>query len=199
MALGLWLPLALSQVAELFASADFLWCIAGGHAIELAVDRRVREHADIDIFVLRRDQQLARSFLRKWDCWAADPPGHLRLWPLNELLLLGVHDVWCREDADGPWHFALMLNEADGDVWHSRRDLRVRKSIDTLVLNRAKIPYLSPDVQLFYKAKNPRLKDQVDFAAVSPLLTSEQRKWLSHSITLTYGGSHPWLTQLVDR
>lgn len=57
------------------------------------------------------------------------------------------------------------------------------------------IPYLAPDVQLFYKAKNPRPKDETDLAAVLPTLTDDRRQWLADAITRTYG-RHPWPDRL---
>ncbi|MCK9932767.1 hypothetical protein MXD62_37475 [Frankia sp. Mgl5] len=37
-----------------------------------------REHSDIDVAVLRRDQLAVRRVLVGWEWWAADPPGTLR-------------------------------------------------------------------------------------------------------------------------
>src|SRR5881397_1580408 len=93
----IWTPLSLPRLRNLFASAEFPWWVAGGYAIELAVGRSFREHEDIDVLILRRDQTAVRRWLAKWECWAADPPGHLRPWQMKEVLPLGAHDVWCRE------------------------------------------------------------------------------------------------------
>ena len=57
------------------------------------------------------------------------------------------------------------------------------------------IPYLAPEIQLFYKAKNPRPKDQTDFTAVLPFLTGAQRRWLSGALSRTLG-EHPWRDRL---
>ena len=43
--------------------AEFLWCIAGGYAVELLVGRAFREHGDTDIMVLRQDQLALQSWL----------------------------------------------------------------------------------------------------------------------------------------
>ncbi len=53
------------------------------------------------------------------------------------------------------------------------------------------IQYLAPEIQLFYKAKNPRQKDGNDFTAVLPFLAEAQRRWLSDALTRTFG-EHPW-------
>ncbi|MEV6646704.1 hypothetical protein [Amycolatopsis sp. NPDC051371] len=51
-----WEPAPLSEVVELFSAVRAPWWIAGGYAIELAVGRAFREHADVDVLLLRRDQ-----------------------------------------------------------------------------------------------------------------------------------------------
>lgn len=92
-----------------------------------------------------------------------------------------------------------MLDESDGSDWVSRRDRRIRRPVDTLGFHTPDgIPYLAPEVQLFYKATNPCPKDEADFAAMLPLLTADQRQWLHGSLLLTCG-PHPWQSRLVAR
>ena len=57
------------------------------------------------------------------------------------------------------------------------------------------VPSLLPEIQLFYKAKTPRDKDELDFAAVIPVMTGEQRRWLAEAIQLVHG-DHPWVARL---
>jgi hypothetical protein len=57
------------------------------------------------------------------------------------------------------------------------------------------IPYLAPEIQLFYKAKNLRPKDETDFTAVLPFLNQQQRQWLGDAIARTLG-DHPWRDRL---
>src|ERR1700753_1171023 len=82
-----WQPLAVSQVAALFAAAPAPWWIAGGHAIELFTGLH-RPHKDIDVLMLHRDQAVVHSVLDGWDCHVADPPGvgTLRPWRVGEVL-----------------------------------------------------------------------------------------------------------------
>lgn len=54
---------------------------------------------------------------------------------------------------------------------------------------------LAPEVQLLYKSKQPRPKDQADFEAVLPSLTGGQREWLRAALTIVSAG-HPWLRVL---
>ncbi|GFE12794.1 hypothetical protein Sgleb_08410 [Streptomyces glebosus] len=193
---GRWDPAPLSELTAMFSGLDCHWWVAGGFAIELAVGHPFRSHGDIDVLLLRRDQLAAQQALAGWQWWAADPPGSLRPWASGEALPRGVHDIWCRPGPDDPWRVQLMLDESHGQDWVSRRDPQVRRSVSTLgTASAAGVPFLAPDVQLYYKAKAPRPKDEEDFDTVLPLLTKRQRRWLVDAITKTYG-PHPWIKRL---
>ena len=183
----------------MFAEADFPWWIAGGYAIEFAVGRELRPHGDLDVLVLRRDQALVRQLLAGWDLFVADPPGRgqLRPWPSGEVLQPPLHDIWCRRTPNAPWSVQLMLDEAEGGQWISRRTSRVRLPLERLGrTSPTGIPYLTPEVQLFYKAKATRGKDETDFEAVLPLLAASQRAWLADAITVI-SPDHPWRRRLA--
>ncbi|MFE0219948.1 amino acid transporter [Streptomyces albidoflavus] len=168
--------------------------MAGGYAIELAVGRELRPHSDLDVLVLRRDQALVRDLMVDWDLHVADPPGlgQLRPWRFGEALQPPLHDIWCRRTPDAPWSVQLMLDEAEGAQWVSRRSRQVRLPIERVGrTSPTGIPYLAPEVQLFYKAKATRKKDETDFEAVLPLLDEPQRVWLAGTIAVT-APNHPW-------
>lgn len=193
-----WLPLNVAAVHDLFRDAPFPWWIAGGHAIELAAGRAIRPHADIDVLLLRRDHLAARSLLAGWDCWVADPPGTLRPWPAGETLPSTAHDLWCRETPDGPWRLQLMLDEADGDHWVSRRDVRISRPIAEIGDRTEEgVPYLRPEIQLLYKARARRPRDDVDFTAILPRLDGSQCRWLRDAIGIVHGADHPWLNRFA--
>lgn len=193
---GVWEPAALVEVVSLFSGLPSPWWVAGGHAIELAVGRPIREHADIDVLMLRYDQLAAQHALAGWEWWAADPPGTLRPWQPEEILPPDVHDIWCRPTSQQPWRIQIMLDEAHGADWVSRRNPRIRRPIADLGRTSADgTPYLAPEIQLFYKAKGLRQKDWIDFTATLPHLSTNQRRWLHRALTDTHG-VHPWLQPL---
>jgi hypothetical protein len=192
---GVWEPASPAEVAELFSKCAAPWWIAGGYAIELAAGRVLREHADVDVLLLRRDQLAAQEVLAGWEWWAADPPGTLRRWAPGETLAGEVSDIWCRPAGDQPWRIQLMLDEhtTSGD-WVSRRNTEIRRPISSIGgVGENGVPYLLPEIQLFDKAKNPRPKDETDFAAIRPQLTAAQWSWLREALVATYGDHH-WLT-----
>lgn len=192
-----WDPLPPEEVAARFSQASVPWWIAGGHAIALAVGHRFREHADTDVLLLRRDQHTVQEVLPDWEWWAADPPGTLRPWRVGESLTAGVHDIWCRPGPAEPWRLQFMLDESEGDEWVSRRDARIRLPLAQLGRRTAEgLPHLTPEVQLLYKAKGLRPKDEEDFAAALAVLDADQRWWLAEALELIHGPHHPWLPRL---
>jgi hypothetical protein len=197
---GPWDPASPLEVADIFSGCQAHWWIAGGHAIELAAGKQIREHGDIDILLLRRDQFAVQRVLPDWQWQAADPPGTLRPWLPAERLPASVHDIWCRPGPSEPWRIQVMLDESSGTEWVSRWDQRVRRPIASIgSVTASGIPYLAPEIQLFYKGKGLRPKDEADFAAVLPMLTRAQRDWLSDTLGLVYGPGHPWLARLLAR
>ncbi|GAA5121130.1 nucleotidyltransferase domain-containing protein [Pseudonocardia adelaidensis] len=191
-----WEPAPVEEVAAAFARHPGPWWVAGGVAIELAVGRRIRDHADVDIGVLRTDHVAAHDVLPGWELWAADPPGSLRPWVRGEVLSREVHDVWCRPDATTAWRIQLMIDESEGPDWVSRRDPRVRLPLGLAVrCTAAGVPYLAPQVQLYHKAGSHRPKDLIDFDAALPVLGPPERTWLRTAIERRDPG-HAWLHRL---
>ena len=196
-----WQPLTVEEVTYLFVEASFPVWIAGGIGLELALGQTIREyHSDIDVFLLRRDHLEARQLLADWDCWAADPPGSLRPWPVGQVLSTTVHDIWCRRSPDGAWQLQLMIDEVDAcGNWVSRRDCDICAPIDEITgTTGSGIDYLAPHIQLYYKAKNPREKDQIDFEAIIDSGISVNTNWLRRAISHSYGAMHPWLKRLPE-
>ena len=196
--LGSWDALSPRDATDLLSASPAPWWIAGGYAIDAFLDRLDRrQHEDLDVGLLGRDQQAIRACLAGWDLQCVDPPGTLRPWLPGEHLTEPIHDVWVREDVAGPWRLQLVLNpsEGDGDMWIYRRDARIRLPLSELVWRSEGIPYLVPEVQLLFKAKTLRKKDAQDFEDALPELADAQRAWLREALSLTAPG-HPWLARL---
>lgn len=199
--LGVWQPWNPQEVASFFSGLDAPWWIAGGWALDLFLGQQTREHDDIDIQVLRRDQQIVRGALGTWDVQGAQPRAHPNEWPFREwesgtLLNAEVHDVWCRPTPADPWILQLMIADTNGDTWLCRRDARIFRPVAAIGLKTADgIPYLAPEIQLLYKAKGLRPKDEADFARTLPHLDQERRQWLAQALTVVHP-NHSWLRQI---
>ena len=195
---GTWEPFTPAEAAALLAATDRPWWFAGGYAIEFAVGRAYREHEDIDIMVLRQDQALIQEVLPSWEWWAADPPGTLRPWRPGEVLPAGVHDIWCRPGPEEPWRIQFMLDESEGEEWVSRREPVVRRPLGEYGrLTVDGLPYVAPEIQLFYKSKGLRPKDEQDFEQVLPILTQGERDWLMAVLALS-SQDHPWIRRIDE-
>jgi hypothetical protein len=85
-----------------------------------------------------------------------------------------------------------VLNPAEQDDWIYRRDPRVRRSLEQITWRSAGIRYLAAEVQLLFKSKAARPKDDRDLADSLPHLGDPQRTWLRRSLELSDPGN-PWL------
>jgi len=201
--LGKWQPWHPGEVATFFSSLKAPWWIAGGWALDLFIGVQTRDHDDIDIQILRRDQQEFRALLHEWDVQAANPVRNPGDWPFLEwkpdtLLDSIVHDVWCRPQKTDPWALQFMIADTEADRCLCRRDARISRPLATIGQKTDDgIPYLAPEIQLLYKAKNLRPKDEMDFSKTLPYLSVESRQWLAQALTLIHP-DHPWLIQIEN-
>ena len=191
-----WQPLTLEQGTALFEDAPFTWALAGGYCVEQFVGHRFREHEDIDIVVFRDQQLDLQTWLVDWQLYAADPPGTLRPWLAGESLPFGVHDIWGHRPDSAVWQLQLMLTESDGEQWFYRQDRDICGRRDDLIVNYNGLPCVRIEVQLFYKARGRRNKDELDFRACLPLLEPSAVQWLRQSIQHFFPDGHPWLAML---
>jgi hypothetical protein len=191
-----WKPMLPTEAARVFEELAAPWWVSGGWAIDLFLGRQTRDHHDLDAGIFRGDQLALQSHLESWELAAADPLGTLRPWIIGEVLPAPVHDIWCRRDGAGPWELQLMLNEGDSETWISRRDPKVRMSTAEAMRRSADgIPFLAPEIQFYFKAKNLNDRDEADFDSCLASLSAEQRAWLASAIASEIE-RHPWLTRM---
>lgn len=188
-----WKSLEPRDAAELMRGYERPWWIGGGWAIDLFLGRTTREHADVDVVVLRDDQELVRQHLRGWDLQVAHE-GTLTPWR-GQRLELPVHTIWARPSAESVWELELLLMETTPERWHFRRDPRISLELDRVGLERDGIPYLVPEILLLYKSKGPRERDEQDLSAVIDVLPAERRRWLLDALR-RQDARHPWLSRL---
>lgn len=193
-----WEPITVNQVVRLFTHAPFAWGLAGGHAIEQFLGKAIREHGDIDIVVFRDEQLLLQRWLAGWQLYAADPPEGLRPWKENEYLPFGIHDIWGHQHVAQAWHLQIMLSEVEGNEWFSRQSPLIRGPRSDLLVAYHDIPCVRVEVQLLYKARHHLPKDEQDFQACLPLLSTEAKQWLRDNIRMLYPEGNKWLKFLAN-
>lgn len=170
---------------------DGPWWVAGGYALDLFAGHERRPHGDLDVEVLRIDAHKLHRALPDWEHHLAHD-GVLSPWSPEAPLPAEVNSVWSRPGAAGAWAVEFLFAHTIGGEWVYRRHPAVRRPLRTVgLLSPDGIPFLSPEIQLLYKAKESRSKDEADFAGIFPLLTPAQRRWLAQALDAAHPG-HPW-------
>jgi hypothetical protein len=199
---GPWAPNTPADAARLFADYGGIWWVAGGWAIE-AFNGTRRQHGDLDLSVLRRELPLLRSYLTgRLDVWTAADGALRPLLPNDEptataddVLPADCEQVWTRRSGSDPWEYDILLAPGDRDVWIYKRDPTIWLPMADALWERAGTRYLRPEIQLLYKAKRARPKDQTDFTNTLPHLDDMHRAWLRASLVQTLP-EHPWIARL---
>jgi len=183
------------EVQEWLHSLSVPWWIAGGWALDLFLGHVTRPHADIDVGIFRRDTGNAFATLSEWEFFEARD-GLLTPLDTSTAPRKAVNSLWCRRLSECDWSFELMLDEGGRDAWSFRRDTSIRRSLENAIRHTTDgIPYLAPEIQLLYKSKAVRSKDQTDFDTVIERLDQDARGWLRKSIATT-DPKHAWLSKL---
>lgn len=183
------------KISDLMRNFQCEWFIAGGWAIDLYLGKISRPHADIEIAIFRRDQIALQNYLNDWVLQKVKD-STLSVWNRNEFLTLPVHEIHCFHETNDSQNFEVLLNESNADKWIYRRDEEVTKLINEVYsTTRAGIKFLRPEIVLLYKSKNPRARDEYDFASVVKRLDDESKKWLRNALAIC-DSKHNWLQKL---
>jgi hypothetical protein len=193
----IWQALRLTEIDQLFKQLTIPWWIAGGWAIDLFIGKQTREHLDADVIILRKDQFIIKDFLSDWFLYKTNQPG-LALWDTREFLELGVNSVWCKKEIQAPWLLEIIFLDSKGSEWFYRREPKIRGLIhDFGKVTKDGIPYISPEIQLLFKAKyNSLVKNELDFNNTINLLTTKQKKWLKEALKIEFPTGHNWINRI---
>ena len=194
-ALGAWQSVHPAQCAEWFSALTVPWWVAGGWALDLYAGAQSRPHGDLDVGVLRRDVREVLAALSSWGVFEVRAGALTRLSagaePGTE-----VNSLWCRPLGAPLWMMQLLLDESADDSWVFRRQPDIRLPLAMAVRrNSAGLPFLSPEIQLLYKAKDPRPRDQADFDHIAPRLDPGARAWLRDALERVHPG-HAWIGEI---
>lgn len=180
------LPLKISFILQEYKG---LWMIAGGWAIDLYLGKVTRKHKDIEIAIPRNEQQQLKEYLTNWSFDYVEN-SRFTPWEKNVHLSLPIHEIHAKNDT---YQLEILLNEIDNNEWTFRRNKDIKYPLKKLMKQTAhRIPFLSPEIVLLYKAKINQEKDRLDFKNTFPLLSKETQDWLLLSIEKTHH-NHDWL------
>ncbi len=181
------------QVAGLMRGFPRPLYIAGGWAIDLFLGHETRDHDDIDVAILRKDQAELRSHLAAW-AFEKVVEGERLPWADGEWLDPPVHEAHATSETKAPIEF--LLNESSGATWRYRRNPAITRRLDRIgTRTSAGVPFLVPEIVLLFKAKAPGAKDTHDFDLVRLRLSAGPRRWLKNALEACHPG-HPWIAGL---
>ncbi|MEH2432985.1 MAG: hypothetical protein V7K25_01785 [Nostoc sp.] len=171
------------------------WFVAGGWAIDLFIGDVTRVHKDIEIAIFRKDQNRLREYLFDWK-FTNVVNGKMQPWNENEWLELPIHEIHAHTKNNLLSELEILLDECSQREWRFRRNLDIARPLSMIILRSdIGIPFLTPEIVLLYKAKNPRSKDEDDFYRICSLLDKERQVWLKQAITVCHPGHH-WLAEI---
>jgi hypothetical protein len=180
---------------------NFFWCVAGGWAIDLYLNRVTRDHEDFEIILLRADQTLyfpelkphcpKKIFTGEGEPVFKDWNGELID---EEVIQLRLNSI---NSSEGLKEFDILLTPSMDNEWICRRDESIKFPLETVRIFAASgIPVLSPDLVLLFKAKYLRDKDRIDFEAVLPHLDLELKCRLKKNLERIHP-HHEWISELA--
>lgn len=180
------------------------WWVAGGWALDLWRGTISRDHEDIEISVLRRDQELLYAYCAEWprytprdDLWEPMLPGEELLFPEFQVQVRPPPSATVVYPGLPP-EFEFMLNNVEDGAWIFRPAPHIRRAWDRAVLPGAYgLRVTAPELLLLHKARHHRPKDEHDFAQVHPYLAPDQRAWLRAALR-ALRPADPWLASLDD-
>jgi hypothetical protein len=195
--LGTWRAISPTEAAAWLAPLPVRWWFAGGWAIDLHAGAQSRAHGDLDVGILRRDAREVLAAFSSWEVFEANA-GRLTRLHAGALPRSSVNSLWCRPAGADQWLLEFLLDDAIGAKWVFRRQPEIRRQLSTIVRHGAQaLPYLAPEIQLLYKSRDARARDQADFRLVAPLLDEQARAWLHDALARTDAG-HCWLADLTS-
>ena len=98
----------------------------------------------------------------------------------------------------------LEVDTRENGEYVARDNPRIALPMEKAILYREGIPYLAPEVVLFYKSDrfsfetpSVRPKTLQDFETILPMLPAESKVWLQEAITKAYPDGCPWLEGII--
>jgi hypothetical protein len=202
------LPDPLVRAADQFAEYGHEWLVCGGWAVDLLLGRQTRDHLDVDLAVFQDDQAALFEQLDGWrllghdDAVAEDCPDQ---WD-GRWLEPPAH-VHANAPSMGGTELDIQICRRAGDEWVLSTDPMITVSMSACRGTAAwgELPVVSAAIIPYYKAIPPRwrtkppaprrAKDEADFAALAPTLSTAERGWLRQAIESCHP-DHDWLRTL---
>lgn len=185
-----WLPLSISKLKTLRCRLD--WILAGGYALEQFIGYIYRSHDDIDILLPRSCQKDILGCFPIEQIFVAQIPGSLSPFNPNSYYEKPIQDIWILAEDRSAWCLQIMLFDVEFDHWIYKRKESIQLPLSSIYFEKEEMKIIKPEIQLLYKSKSIRSKDQLDFDRIYPVLDNAAKAWLKQSLSACYQ-DHRWI------
>jgi hypothetical protein len=217
---GTEVPEPVAYIRDTLSGFGAAWFLCGGWAADAWLNRRTREHGDVDIAVFHPDQHAIVAHLAGWALVGHDPNvpddttqqwdgRHLDMPAHVHVPVLGSPLSTSATLTHTAFEFEFILVERTGEDWILNPEHGISIGLDHGIQQSPwGLPTAVPEVVLFIKAGGAlttaeveaatrlyRPRDEQDFFALLPTLDATQRHWL-HARLSTVLPRHPWLARL---
>ena len=210
----------LLECNDLLKRGGFDYAFCGGFAIELFLDKTVREHGDIDISAYWDERDNIILFMQSlgWEVYELCGGGmahhitnvaHQMRIKRNIFCMTDACDMVSLTPADKPDMFLVdfdskgqeklafiefLFNDKSDNYFLYARNHDVSLSLSQAILSRRGIKYLAPEIVLLYKSTDTVRKGyQLDYDMAMAAMTEKQIKWLRDAIKIMNPEGHKWL------
>ena len=211
----------IQKVNELLKNGGFQYAICGGFAIELFLNRTVRNHGDVDIsaFWSERDKIILYIQALGWSVYELCGGGRAHHITDVSNQIKNKRNIFCMTDdceivsftpTDEAEMFAVdfghggqerltfvefLFNNAESENFLYARNHAVTRPLSQAILSRDGVPYLCPEMVLLYKSVDTQREGyQLDYDLAMGMMSGEQRQWLQHALAVMNPEGHIWLT-----
>jgi hypothetical protein len=215
----------ISKACIYFNNLGFDWSICGGGAIDLFLGKKTRVHKDLDIAVYWEDRNAIISLMLDsgWRVFEACGGGVIHElfdkqdipFEKRNLFCFTTNETRCslepigenkyrfgfeKKEQDDFNYVEFLFNKRDDEYFYLPSKPNLKRSLNKAIIKSNDVPFLSPEIVLFYKSSyldGPDTNDHSqDFTLTLPLLDLEQKQWLRGAIEKEHSNDHVWLQRL---
>ena len=208
---------------DLLKDGGFDYAFCGGFAIELFLDKTVRNHGDIDISAFWNERDKIILFMQSHGWSVYELCGGGKAHHITDVAnqIKEKRNIFCMTNeceivsfttTDEPDMFIVdfdhkgqdkltfiefLFNNTDNDRFLYARSHDVSLPLSQAILTRHEIKYLAPEMVLLYKSTDTERKGyQTDYDLAIQAMSVEQRIWLKNALETMNPDGHKWLSDI---
>ena len=210
----------LRMANDVLQNANIKWAVCGGFALDLFLDKEIRNHSDIDICVFEKDRDVILKYMlqNNWNVYEFRGGGKVR--PLDITLSSEVgRNLMCTkgkcdivkfypcEVEKLLWYeffhtgikklnyLEFLFNTSNEEYFIFNKEQGIQRELSKAILFNNGIPFLAPEIVLLYKSdRSENIEYHYDFEQTYPHMNNEQKEWFNQNLDVLYPNGHIWKT-----